>query len=87
MNDQTPPPHPPEPAATLTSSQGVLTTDEKNIGMLAHLLVFSGYVVPFGNIIGPLVIYLIKKDESAYIRHHAVEALNFQISMLALTFD
>lgn len=51
------------------------------MGMLAHLLAFSGYVVPFGNIIGPLVIYLIKKDQSSYIRHHAAEALNFQISV------
>ena len=52
------------------------------MGMLAHLLVFSGYLIPLGNIIGPLVIFLIKKDESNYIRHHATEALNFQISVL-----
>ena len=52
------------------------------MAMLAHLLVFTGYVVPLGNIIGPLIIYLIKKDESSYIRQHAAEALNFQISVL-----
>ena len=83
MNDSTPqPPHPPEVPNTLAPAAGGLTSDEKNMGMLAHLLVFSGYIVPFGNIIGPLVIFLTKKDESSYIRHHALEALNFQISMM-----
>lgn len=49
--------------------------------MLAHLLALSGYLIPFANIAGPLVILLLKKDESKFIRHNAVEALNFQISM------
>jgi uncharacterized Tic20 family protein len=41
----------------------------------------AGYVVPFGNIIGPLVVWLTKKDESAFVAEHARQALNFQISM------
>ena len=43
--------------------------------MLAHLggLLF-GFLVP-------LIIYLIKKDESPYLKHHAAEALNFQITV------
>ncbi len=51
------------------------TQDERTMAMLAHLL---GYFVTF---IAPLVIYLVKKDESPFIREHAKEALNFQISM------
>ncbi len=29
-----------------------------------------------------MIIYLIKKDESPYVRKHAVESLNFQISVV-----
>ncbi len=62
-----------------------LTADEKNMAMLSHLLALSGYVIPFGNILGPLIIFLIKKDQSPYVRDHAVESLNFQISLLIYT--
>jgi uncharacterized Tic20 family protein len=35
-----------------------------------------------GWFIAPLIIYLIKKDESAYVREQSKEALNFQITVL-----
>jgi hypothetical protein len=38
-------------------------------------------VIPFGNVLGPLVIWLIKKDEFEYVKSQGREALNFQISM------
>lgn len=56
------------------------TKDERTLAMFSHLLGFAGYVVPFGNLIGPLVVWQVKKDESAYVAAHAKEALNFQIS-------
>ena len=37
-------------------------------------------VVPLGNVIGPLVLWLIKKPESALVDRHGKAALNFQIS-------
>jgi uncharacterized Tic20 family protein len=49
--------------------------------MLAHLSTFAGYLIPFGNIVGPLVVWLMKKDELPFVDEHAKEALNFQISM------
>lgn len=58
-----------------------MSNDEKTYGMLCHLSALSGYVIPFGNIIGPLVIWLIQKDKSSYVDYHGKEALNFQISM------
>jgi uncharacterized Tic20 family protein len=39
-----------------------------------------------GNIIAPLVIWLIKKDESAYVDYHGKEALNFQLTMTLAMF-
>ena len=56
------------------------SSDERTMAMLCHLAAFAGVVIPFGNIIGPLVIWLIKKDSSPYIDYHGKEALNFQIA-------
>ncbi len=52
------------------------TSDEKTLGLLAHILTF---VAPF---LAPLIIYLIKKDESSFVAWHAKESLNFQITIL-----
>jgi uncharacterized Tic20 family protein len=44
------------------------------MGMLAHLLaIFTGFI-------GPLIIWLVKKDVSPFLDHHGKESLNFQIS-------
>ena len=56
------------------------SSDERTMGMFCHLAAFAGIVIPFGNIIGPLVIWLVKKDESSYIDYHGKESLNFQIA-------
>ncbi len=54
--------------------------------LLAHLCGLAGGVVPLGNIIGPLVIWQTKGKEHAFVAQEAVEALNFQITlMIALT--
>jgi len=54
---------------------------EKNWALFAHLGTLLGFVVGFGNFIVPLVIWLSKKDESAFITEHAKESLNFQLSV------
>ncbi|MEM7725357.1 MAG: DUF4870 domain-containing protein [Cyanobacteria bacterium P01_A01_bin.45] len=54
---------------------------EKTWGGLCHFSTFSGYIVPFGTILGPLVIWLIYKDKSEYINAQGKEALNFQITI------
>ena len=53
-----------------------ITSDEKLWALLAHL---SYFVV---GIIGPLVIMLVKKEESTFIEDQAKEALNFQLSVM-----
>jgi uncharacterized Tic20 family protein len=50
--------------------------------MLAHLSTFSGFIVPLGGVIGPLVVWLIKRDQSAFVADQGKEALNFNISVL-----
>lgn len=58
------------------------SSDERMWAMLCHLSAFAGYLVPFGNILGPLVIWLIKKDQYALVDDQGKEALNFQISIM-----
>ena len=51
-------------------------SDDTIWAILAHL---SYFLLPF---IGPLIIYLIKKDQSPFVRAHAAQALNFHITLL-----
>lgn len=52
-----------------------VTESERLLSVLAHILTL---VVSF---LAPLVIYLIKKDESAFVKEHAKESLNFQLTL------
>jgi len=58
-----------------------LSLEERNWGMLCHLSAFAGYIIPFGNIIGPLIIWLVKSEQYPSVDEQGKEALNFQISM------
>ncbi len=55
--------------------------DERMWAMLCHLSTFSGFLIPLGNIIGPLVIWAMKKDEYPLVDDQGKEALNFQITV------
>lgn len=58
------------------------TENERTWGMLAHLSALVGLVFPLvGNILGPLLVWLTKRDQSAFIATHAKEALNFNITV------
>lgn len=54
---------------------------ERTWAMLCHLTAFIGYFFPFGHILGPLVVWLIKKEEFPLVEDQGKESLNFQISM------
>lgn len=56
--------------------------EERTWAMLCHLGSFGGHFIPFGNIIIPLVIWLIKKEESPFVEYHGKESLNFQITLI-----
>jgi uncharacterized Tic20 family protein len=58
------------------------TQDERTWGMIAHLSAFAVFVFPLGgNILAPLIIWLTRRDTSAYVEMEAREALNFNISV------
>ncbi len=56
--------------------------DARLWGMLCHLTAFAGFIVPFGSIIAPLVIWLIKKNDIPFVDDQGKESINFQITVL-----
>jgi uncharacterized Tic20 family protein len=70
------------PAATSRPpDESVNKRDENMWAMFCHLSTFVGFLIPLGNIIGPLVIWSIKKEELPLVDDQGKEAMNFQISM------
>jgi uncharacterized protein len=58
----------------------VPSNDDKNIAVITHLAGICLSIIP------GLVVWLLKKDENAYLSTQAKEALNFQITMLLIFF-
>jgi uncharacterized Tic20 family protein len=69
-------------ADSVTDPTGLPTQDERTWGMVAHLAALAFFIMPFGNILGPFVVFLAKRDHSAFVAAHAKEALNFNITFL-----
>ena len=55
--------------------------NQKNVAALVHLSTFSKYFFPFGNFLGPLILWTVNKDKP-FINEHGRQALNFQLSIL-----
>ncbi len=72
-----PPGHPVQPPGYAAAP----TSEERTWALVAHVgtLVAAWFAMGF---VCPLVIMLIKGNESPFVRRHAVESLNFQISLL-----
>ena len=64
------------PAADRPPPNTSSKNDDRMLAMFCHL----GGII--GGFLVPLIIWLIKKEESSYIDHHGKEALNFQITMM-----
>jgi len=78
---------PQNPYANAGAPQGPQPDKEQNRdarmwAMFSHLAGFGGIVVPaIGSILGPLIIWLIKKEQFPFVDEQGKEALNFQITM------
>lgn len=60
----------------------MLSNHHKNIATFIHLSTFSRFIIPFGNFIGPLILWVANKDKSSFIEDHGKQIINFQISIL-----
>src|ERR1700710_2984477 len=66
---------PPDPAAITISKE------QRLWAMAAHLSAFAYYFSLIGHIVGPLIVWLSKRDGNPFVDDQAKEALNFQISV------
>jgi hypothetical protein len=55
--------------------------EEQNWAMACHLSALAGFLIPFGNMVGPLIVWLLKRAEMPQVDIHGKEALNFQITV------
>ncbi len=75
-----------EPKSTLLDQSGKplveYDKDARTLGMACHLSALIGLLgIPFLNIIGPLAVWLWRRDKYAFVDDQGRESLNFQISM------
>lgn len=49
--------------------------------MLAHLAGLIGFIIPFGNLIAPLIVWQVKKDQMPFVDDQGKESLNFHITI------
>jgi uncharacterized Tic20 family protein len=61
--------------AEINGTPTEVNKDARTFAMLAHLLAI------FTSFVGPLVIWLVKKDEHPFVDEQGKEALNFQITV------
>ena len=82
MNDPTP----------VAPAAGAPSSDERLWALFAHLsillggLVTSGWAFSIGSFIGPLIIWIVKKDTMPFVADQAKEALNFGITITIVCF-
>jgi uncharacterized Tic20 family protein len=78
------------PASTMpavATDNGGVSGDERQWAMLAHLSALVGYIVTSGwagsagGFLGPLIVWMIKKDTMPFVDQQAKEALNFSITI------
>lgn len=71
-----------EPQLDAALRAGNPTQEERTWAMLTHLSAFAVLVLPFaGNILGPLAIWLVRRERSPFVAEQGRESLNFNISV------
>jgi uncharacterized protein len=79
---QTPPPAQPPPSTPAPPAPGSPESQARTWNMLCHLSALAGFIIPFGSILGPLLVWQIKKNEIPSVNIHGKAALNFQITVV-----
>lgn len=64
------------------AGQYLPTPEERSWGMLAHLSSIIAILLGGMSFVGPLIVWLVKKDQSPFVADQGKEALNFQIAVL-----
>ena len=70
-----------DPAIQEAARAAVVDEAARSTAVVAHLSTFAGLIVPFGSVIGPLALWLTRRDRDPFIDQAGREALNFGISI------
>ncbi len=67
--------------STNSNQQVLASENDRNVAALVHISTFAKYFFPFGNFIGPLLLWTFNKDKH-FVDEHGKQAINFQLSIL-----
>ncbi len=70
------------PTAAEPAVPAPTVSEERTWAMLGHLSAFTAFITGIGCVLGPLIVWLIKRDTMPFAGEQAKEALNFNISMI-----
>lgn len=70
----------------MTNALKPITPHEKTWGMFVHLSALLGLLLPLGLVLGPLIVWLLKRKESRFIDEQGKRAVNFQLTILIIAF-
>ena len=60
----------------------VADKEQRTWAMFCHLSALAGLLFPFGAVIGPLIVWLVNKEEMPLVAEHGRKSLNFQLTMM-----
>ena len=63
-----------------------LTPNQIRWGMTIHLAALAGLLMPLALVLGPLLVWMLKKDEDDYFDVQGKKAINFQLTILLVAF-
>lgn len=70
-----------EPEVIVVQTE-ITRSEIKNWSMACHLSALVGFFIPLGALIGPLVVWLMKRDQIVEVAEQGRDSLNFQLTML-----
>ena len=65
----------------MTQGDPFASKDERTWCVFTHLSALTMFFIPFGHLVGPLVMWLIKRGEMPMVDQQGKEALNFQLTV------
>jgi uncharacterized Tic20 family protein len=72
----------PDAVASEAGQTPALDKDARNWGMICHLAGLGNFIIPMvGNIVGPLIVWKMKRDQYPFVDDQGKQALNFQITV------
>lgn len=70
------------PNSAGATTQQTLDSNSRGWAAATHLVVYLMFIIPFANLVGPLLIALMRKDLDKETYRHGIQNFNYQLSLL-----